>query len=655
MSQKRINNLTNELEEIEQVLHELERARIYVPDSNPTEKIRLEKQIEEKKKIRESLGKELEKEYNKKPLSLITQAKKKKKFYTSPFFIIAGVFVLGIVGVLLFYPKCFNQEAKIIIQVADFVENKKNDLFSKNLVIGINSLLENANISKSMAYAYGIEKHIESNQKPLNLEKSIKKYTKKYCNYSGIFIYGNRDVVGIDSLFYCKIRFTNLDILSGNINLASSNPSGNKSSTNIQELDIRDPENVDFSIREQASLVAEFVQATIHYYKKDYLKTAEMLKECATRLDSNNKKYVFYCYFFQGNSYTKIGNYTLAKEAYKKANRLIPGDTLLLQNLQGVEDELDKLKEKPAIVSTKIEIHKGTVDSLKWDEQGRLTESSAIILDSIIGFLGKNIDYRLMLGSDTITLKVLNQYKENRMIGFNKRASSTRFSFVKDNNTGKKQTNIVVAPPKPENQNVSNRDNSPVVISSKMMIARSLFKPNESDLLINYLEALDDSIPLFPQKEFIINGHSVNRIGNSLNNLIYVKDQLKKLEMKQCGLSLVPEVVFKLDQLTTLDISNNQISQISPSIDRLSNLEKLFLINNKPLADLPENIMKLIKLKKLYISGTSLHKSEKSLDFLFKLLRAMPANFELYADGEQKQALKNRNKKEYKSLENKIK
>ncbi|OPL20290.1 hypothetical protein AM593_10831, partial [Mytilus galloprovincialis] len=67
----------------------------------------------------------------------------------------------------------------------------------------------------------------------------------------------------------------------------------------------------------------------------------------------------------------------------------------------------------------------------------------------------------------------------------------------------------------------------------------------------------------------------------------------------------VPETLYKLSPLKRLNLSNNQITELSLVIDTWVNLETLNLSRNK-LTALPSSLHKLVALKKLYINSNQL-------------------------------------------------
>ncbi|MEO7838870.1 MAG: COR domain-containing protein [Anaerolineales bacterium] len=80
---------------------------------------------------------------------------------------------------------------------------------------------------------------------------------------------------------------------------------------------------------------------------------------------------------------------------------------------------------------------------------------------------------------------------------------------------------------------------------------------------------------------------------------------LTSLDLSGNRLSTLPESITHLQNLTTLNLSDNQLSTIPQSIDKLSNLRYLVLSRNQ-LGPTPETIPHLRKLTTLYLSYNQL-------------------------------------------------
>src|SRR5262245_7282353 len=77
--------------------------------------------------------------------------------------------------------------------------------------------------------------------------------------------------------------------------------------------------------------------------------------------------------------------------------------------------------------------------------------------------------------------------------------------------------------------------------------------------------------------------HSASRDLSTMEDISRLIERAKrtgKLDLKNRGLSEIPESVFTLTDLRVLRLSKNQIQSISPVITKLLNLQWLFLDSN---------------------------------------------------------------------------
>ncbi|XP_035825487.1 protein flightless-1 homolog isoform X3 [Aplysia californica] len=80
---------------------------------------------------------------------------------------------------------------------------------------------------------------------------------------------------------------------------------------------------------------------------------------------------------------------------------------------------------------------------------------------------------------------------------------------------------------------------------------------------------------------------------------------LQDVDLSYNNLTRVPEALYKLSSLKRLNLSDNEISELSLMIDVWTKLETLNLSRNK-LTALPTSLHKLVSLKKLYLNGNQL-------------------------------------------------
>ncbi|MFM6269748.1 MAG: leucine-rich repeat domain-containing protein, partial [Dolichospermum sp.] len=93
---------------------------------------------------------------------------------------------------------------------------------------------------------------------------------------------------------------------------------------------------------------------------------------------------------------------------------------------------------------------------------------------------------------------------------------------------------------------------------------------------------------------------------------------LTVLCLRNNQLKTLPESIAQLSNLTALDLSNNQLTTLPESIAQLSNLTVLFLGNNQ-LTALPDSITQLSNLRNLCLSNNQLTTLPESIAQLSNL------------------------------------
>jgi len=79
-------------------------------------------------------------------------------------------------------------------------------------------------------------------------------------------------------------------------------------------------------------------------------------------------------------------------------------------------------------------------------------------------------------------------------------------------------------------------------------------------------------------------------------------ERIKELYINGIGLIEIPDNIFKLTSLTTLDLQMNNIQKIPASIQNLSQLENLYISYNN-IDELPNEIYNLTKLKNFFFNS----------------------------------------------------
>jgi Leucine-rich repeat (LRR) protein len=82
------------------------------------------------------------------------------------------------------------------------------------------------------------------------------------------------------------------------------------------------------------------------------------------------------------------------------------------------------------------------------------------------------------------------------------------------------------------------------------------------------------------------------------------KKNIQFLELVDCSLNEIPNMVFAFTNLKRLDVSGNQLTRISRDIGKMKGLEELMIMANEGVLELPIEIANLPRLKKLFIDGS---------------------------------------------------
>lgn len=124
----------------------------------------------------------------------------------------------------------------------------------------------------------------------------------------------------------------------------------------------------------------------------------------------------------------------------------------------------------------------------------------------------------------------------------------------------------------------------------------------------------------------ILNDDIVNLASKGITiipNEIYKLKKLKSLNLDSNKIKKLPESIGKLQKLEKLSLANNQIKQIPSSIVKILNLGYLDLSNNN-LESLPDNIDKLKSLWLLDLRGNNFSKEEqKKIKKIFKSIKVI--------------------------------
>ena len=103
------------------------------------------------------------------------------------------------------------------------------------------------------------------------------------------------------------------------------------------------------------------------------------------------------------------------------------------------------------------------------------------------------------------------------------------------------------------------------------------------------------------------------------------KIHFKKLAISHSNLKALPDNFYNLNNLMTLDLSDNKLGEIKPAIGEFKKLQVLDLRGNRKLRKLPKNLGSLENLELLNISACSIDSIPNSIGDCLKL-RNLTAN-----------------------------
>jgi small GTP-binding protein len=115
---------------------------------------------------------------------------------------------------------------------------------------------------------------------------------------------------------------------------------------------------------------------------------------------------------------------------------------------------------------------------------------------------------------------------------------------------------------------------------------------------------------------------------------LFALEQLRTLNLSGNRLATVPQAITRLRNLTHLDLSNNELLEIPQPVFELNSLEGLLLQNN-PIRDVTSQVLQLTNLKRLGLSDTAIDnpppeirvKGIESIKEYFRQLEAQGENY----------------------------
>jgi hypothetical protein len=139
---------------------------------------------------------------------------------------------------------------------------------------------------------------------------------------------------------------------------------------------------------------------------------------------------------------------------------------------------------------------------------------------------------------------------------------------------------------------------------------------------IPILDMMRDSIGVSVENRFVRQlCYTQSKIPPTIRNLRH----LHHLDLRGVNMKMIPSVIWELEQITTLILSDNRIEAIPPSIAQLHNLVELDLQHNH-IYFLPQELTQCTKLKRLWLQ-------ENNLSEIPPILCDLPALLEVNLDG----------------------
>lgn len=137
----------------------------------------------------------------------------------------------------------------------------------------------------------------------------------------------------------------------------------------------------------------------------------------------------------------------------------------------------------------------------------------------------------------------------------------------------------------------------------------------QEQIYFSFGEAYDNKDQVY---QFDYNPEISGVISNYIPDIICEFPVLSSFRMAEANLKKIPDCMYHIETLRSLELENNPGIEISSDIQYLTSLNYLALINNN-LNNLPESICKLTNLKKLYLRGNNLTKLPNDIRMLSKL------------------------------------
>jgi len=213
---------------------------------------------------------------------------------------------------------CTQTLKKTAVLIANFTKDFDEDSFSSSLFGKLNSDLQHSdsiNLRQLKRYI------VENNENYLD---TIKNAFQENCAKSGLIIYGNRTSKNENQL-NCRIYSLNY------LKFVATGFLKTKDSTIIY---IQNPQQINFTVDNQANVISEFIHGLLYYHACDYKAANKSMSKALTLNDNpENKQFISMCHLFIANASVFQNKYSVAIESYKKGISIDSTNAYLHYNL----------------------------------------------------------------------------------------------------------------------------------------------------------------------------------------------------------------------------------------------------------------------------------------------------------------------------------
>lgn len=209
--------------------------------------------------------------------------------------------------------ECNSQMPNLGVLITNFTNSTEND-FSYKLFTTLCSKLQDIDTIKPIQVDHFV------NLSKLNYQDSLTNTFKKNCVNHGLLVFGKRNEQ--TKLFDCSIFIHNLTQLK------------NTSDINKQNiLFLQNPDQVNFSLDDQANIVSEFIMGLLFYNSHNYDYSINSFNQVLNSSSNTHSKIRSFCHFYLGNNLIQQKKTMEAINAYKLGLDLDSLNSFLHYNL----------------------------------------------------------------------------------------------------------------------------------------------------------------------------------------------------------------------------------------------------------------------------------------------------------------------------------